>query len=66
MLIPQLDEQHKMLISIILALQQNTDREHIPKCLDDLIDFAGFHFTDGELYMQKINYSDLEKHKKKP
>ena len=62
--VPQIDEQHKMLISIIQTLQQKTDKEHVSRCLDDLIDYAGFHFNDEEIFMQQHNYSDFEKHKK--
>lgn len=59
-----LDEQHKMLISLIQSLQQNSEQEHLSKCLDELIDYCGFHFNDEENYMKHCNYPDLENHMK--
>jgi hemerythrin-like metal-binding protein len=60
----EIDNQHKMLISIIQSLQQNNDRTIVSKCLDDLINYIGVHFKDEEKHMWFCNYKDFESHKK--
>ena len=62
---PLFDEQHKILISLIQSLYKNPDPQNISNCLDQLIDYAGYHFTDQEAFMLSIYYNQLVNHKQK-
>lgn len=62
-----IDDQHKKLISninILVNLDLNTiNLDYARKVLENLEDYANFHFKEEEEFMQKINYPSIEAHK---
>ncbi|MCK5605474.1 hemerythrin family protein [Candidatus Pacearchaeota archaeon] len=65
--IDKVDDEHKLLINKINALyeavnQNLTDVDILP-LLDDLMDFAVYHFTEEEQLMRDAGYKDFDSHK---
>lgn len=62
------DEQHKKLVSLINelydAMKQGKGKEVIDKALDELVRYAGYHFTTEETLMSKYGYPELASHKR--
>ncbi len=62
------DEQHKKLVSLINelydAMKQGKGIEVIDKTLDELVRYAGYHFTTEETLMSKYGYPELASHKR--
>ena len=65
--IPQIDDQHKKLIStiddIIDACKRGEWRANIGKTLDFLISYTKEHFKDEEKVQEQHNYPGLAAHK---
>lgn len=65
--IQRIDEQHKQLISIINTLcesmKQGKGNEILGSILQELIDFARFHFKLEEDYFDQFNYEGKDYHK---
>jgi len=65
--IKEIDEQHKVLISLINqlydAMQVGKGKEVLSTILDNMINYVGTHFSNEEKYMEDFGYPDYEKHK---
>lgn len=58
-----IDEQHKMLFDLINKLERDNSDTAVSACLDDLVDYASFHFDEEEDLLEQSNYPDLNSHK---
>ena len=65
--LPQLDEQHKKLISfsnsLIHAMTLGKGAEVLQDIFEELKSYTAYHFADEERYMKHIGYPSLEDHK---
>lgn len=65
--IREIDEQHKKFIKIInklnFALINKELDEKLSEILEDLIEYAGYHFYTEESYFEKFGYELTEEHK---
>ncbi|MDR1142853.1 MAG: bacteriohemerythrin [Spirochaetaceae bacterium] len=66
-----IDSQHKRLIKLTNSLyavcgEKNSDKRHTDflKCVQDAVDYTGYHFGTEEIVMQKLGYPFYEKHYK--
>ncbi len=61
------DEQHKRLVVLVNelydAMKQGKGKEVIDKALDELVKYAGYHFSTEETLMTKYGFSELASHK---
>ncbi|MGB9762086.1 MAG: bacteriohemerythrin [Caldimicrobium thiodismutans] len=66
--VKECDDQHKKLVSLINelydAMKQGKGKEVIDKALDELVKYAGYHFTTEETLMSKYGYPELAAHKR--
>lgn len=66
--IPIIDEQHKKFLNIINQLQSiiysSSQKEKLIDIIDELIDYAIFHFKTEEDLFEKFDYEFKEEHKK--
>jgi len=68
--VKECDEQHKKLVSLINelydAMKQGKGKEVLDKMLDELVKYAGYHFTTEETLMTKYGYPgpDFAAHKR--
>lgn len=66
--IENIDEQHKMLISVINdfynEIQKGSSKDRMLHLLKELKKYTDYHFTDEEKYMESVDYPELEKHRK--
>jgi hemerythrin-like metal-binding protein len=66
--VKECDEQHKKLVSLINelydAMKQGKGKEVLDKMLDELVKYAGYHFTTEETLMTKYGFPELATHKK--
>lgn len=64
----EVDEQHKKLVALINelydAMKQGKGKEVIDKALDELVKYAGYHFSTEETLMTKYGYPELASHKR--
>jgi hemerythrin len=60
------DTHHQRLISLInettLCLERGTPQNDVNKILDDLIEYAWYHFNAEENWMKEKKYPQLEEH----
>jgi len=65
--IPQVDEQHKELFDLLnrlhAAVADGKDVKILNAVLDDLIEFAVFHFSSEEVLFESCNYPRTGEHK---
>ncbi|HHV99236.1 MAG TPA: hemerythrin family protein [Clostridiaceae bacterium] len=68
--IPEIDEQHKKLFEMgsrlyeIISLKDNYDHyDEIMQIIDELRNYAKYHFSYEEELMRKKNYENYEEHK---
>ena len=65
--LPEIDRQHKNLISIINDLDEATRagkaKDVVSKVLDDLIIYTATHFRMEEKYFAQFEYADSKAHK---
>ena len=63
----QLDDEHKRLIQILNRIEahQNdpVESEAVSLVIEEIREFASYHFRHEEKYMQQINFPDFEDHK---
>jgi len=68
--VKECDDQHKKLVSLVNdlydAMKQGKGKEVLDKMLDELVKYAGYHFTTEETLMTKYGYpaSELSAHKR--
>ena len=61
-----LDDQHRMLFRLIDSLGENIDENKIERLdltIDELANYALYHFISEERLLASFNYPDLEEHK---
>ena len=65
--INEIDEQHKKLIELINnlfnAMLEGKAQDIINKTIDELINYANYHFSTEENYFEKHNYPGFHSHK---
>lgn len=64
-----IDYQHKKLVNLINDLHEANQRvdfkdDLLGVILDELVDYACYHFATEEKYMDKVSYSNFEHHHK--
>jgi hemerythrin len=66
--VPEMDEQHKKLFSLINDFYDNIkigqNKETLLPIINGLNDYAGVHFKAEEAVMAKYKYPELDMHKK--
>ena len=64
--IDEIDSHHRKLIELLnrsyLLIMQEAERNELSQLLDDLIDYAKYHFAAEENIMRQHHYSDLDRH----
>ncbi|MES9992509.1 MAG: bacteriohemerythrin [Candidatus Thiodiazotropha sp.] len=65
--IEEIDEQHKMLVSLVNKMHEAIHQRHgsdvVKGILGDLADYTRIHFAVEESLMRILNYPDYENHK---
>ena len=65
--LPELDEDHKVLLRLlnrcINATKQNTNNNALDTILDELLSYTQYHFEREEKIMEVCEYPQLDKHK---
>ncbi|MFO7603963.1 MAG: bacteriohemerythrin [Gammaproteobacteria bacterium] len=65
--VQEIDEQHKLLISIMnelyTALANKSNRDQIVDVLDKLVEYTKIHFTVEEALMRIFGYEGYDEHK---
>jgi hemerythrin-like metal-binding protein len=66
-----IDNQHKKLVNLTNSLyticrEKNSDERHAAflQCVQDAVDYTGYHFGTEETVMKKLDYPFYEKHHK--
>jgi len=63
-----IDNEHKHLFDLIdnfyKSIKDNSPKERLEELILGLVDYTKTHFANEEAYMQKMNYPDLEAHKR--
>lgn len=66
--IEKIDNQHKEFLkrlnNFLITLKEGRAKEEAAKVFEFLTEYVIFHFEEEENFMEKMGYSDLEKHKK--
>ena len=66
--IAEIDPQHQRLIKIInklyQAMQSSTEALVLKTILNELVDYADYHFSTEERHFEEFNYINKEEHKK--
>ena len=66
--IKEIDNQHKKFLELVnklhTAVKEKKSREVEGKIIDGLIEYAFYHFTLEERYLDRSNYPHTEQHKK--
>lgn len=66
--IKEIDDQHKKFLELVnnlhAAVKEKKTREVEGKIIDSLIEYAFYHFTLEERYLDRSNYPYTEQHKK--
>ena len=62
--LPELDKQHKKLISysndLLMAMVNGQGKDVLEELFEDLLDYTDHHFAEEERYMESIGYPELE------
>ena len=58
----EIDDQHKMMFSIINKLFNSTCPQQVTEVIDELKEYLDVHFATEEKYMSEFNYPELEIH----
>ncbi|MBB6480183.1 bacteriohemerythrin [Spirochaeta isovalerica] len=62
-----IDREHRFFLDLIREIEvealRDRESEFIQLHIDELILYARFHFFSEEIYMKKIKYPDLDKHR---
>ncbi len=65
--IPEFDNHHKYLLELLNKLFDDftggVSREDIGSILDELVEYASYHFSAEESWMKQNSYPDLRRHK---
>jgi hemerythrin len=64
--IEPIDQQHRQLVDTITRLETAASDAQYPemgRALKFLVDYANYHFSEEELFMQKAGFSEYERHK---
>ena len=64
--ISEIDCHHKKLIELLnrsyILIMQEAEQTELSQLLDELIDYAGYHFAAEETIMRQHHYNDLDRH----
>jgi hemerythrin len=64
--VEEIDNQHKKLVEMIFelftAINNQSTKEELGSILDNLIKYAGYHFSTEEKYFKKFNYENTTEH----
>jgi len=64
--VKEIDEQHNQYLKIVKKLSESLGKENskdvTTQILNELTDFANYHFSTEEKYFKKFNYEDAENH----
>lgn len=64
--VKRFDDQHKELINIIDKLAESINRQvfhgSLDKILEEVVDYAKYHFRTEEEYFEKYHYPEKEEH----
>lgn len=64
--IPEVDEQHQHLISVVNdlheAILKGQGQDYLENVLNKLIDYVEFHFSTEEKLMEKVEYPEMGEH----
>ena|SRR3972149_9404054 len=63
--VKEIDDQHKKIFEIINRLyhvHKNIDKGDLEEILNELENYAKYHFSTEEKYFNKFSYSDKENH----
>lgn len=65
--LPEIDTQHKKLISfsngLLQAMVNGMGNDMLEGLFEELLDYTTYHFADEEKYMEDIGYPDIDAHK---
>lgn len=66
--VEEIDAQHRKMIGIInklySAMDSSSEKEDMNTILNELNDYADYHFTTEEKYFEKFNYDETVEHVK--
>jgi hemerythrin-like metal-binding protein len=66
--VQQIDNEHKKLVDLVNTLNDSMkngkSKEVLEIVFSELVDYTIEHFTNEELLMQKVNYSNITVHKR--
>ncbi len=64
--VDRFDEQHKKLIDLVNrlndAMAQRRASEELELVLDEMVDYAAYHFSEEEMAMKSVRYTDYYNH----
>lgn len=64
---PKIDDEHKELFKLLddfyEGIQNGSSKEELGNLIKGLLDYANFHFSNEEAYMESIGFPNLKKHK---
>jgi len=64
----QIDNEHKKLVELVNTLNDSMktgkSKETLQKIFSELVEYTITHFTNEEMLMQKVNYSNVAIHKR--
>jgi hemerythrin-like metal-binding protein len=65
--VQQIDNEHKKLVVLVNdlndSMKNGKSKESLQKVFCELVDYTVTHFSNEELLMQKVNYSNFAGHK---
>ena len=63
-----IDDQHKELLKIMnklsTSINENSQKRNVLEIVEELVDYANYHFTTEEKIFDKLDYEETEIHKK--
>ena len=64
--VKEIDDQHKKLVDLIFQLfnsiNKHSTKEELGGILEELIEYASYHFSTEEKYFNKFNYKNSAEH----
>lgn len=64
--VQKIDDQHKQLLKLIFklfnAINTNLTKNELGEILEELIEYAGYHFATEEMYFREFDYENADEH----